>query len=99
MEYTLNGGESGVTMAEAAWLMRRPMPTTERDLDRFAYDAPAYGVRTNCDGERFWLEAKQRERVRRLKVAHRIDGDATMPAAYPFAGLTKDEITFTFEGE
>ena len=69
---TLNGGESTYTIEEAAYLMRRPMPTTEAELDRFAYDAPAYGVRTNCDGERFWAAAKQRERIRRLNIAHRI---------------------------
>ena len=58
------------TIEEACYLMRRPLPVTERDLDRLAYDAPAYGVKTNVDEEPFWKKAKERERWRRISLAH-----------------------------
>lgn len=92
--HTLNGGESGLTIAEAAYHMRRPLPVTERDLDRFAYDAPAYGVVTNCDSEPFWRAAVERERVRRLCVAHGFDPDETIPA---FRTVSESEINAALE--
>ena len=61
-----------MTILEACELLRIPVPTTARDLDRTALrihqELASTPLRVNVEDEPFWKDAIARERLRKLHV-------------------------------